>query len=369
MHAVVPKRTPSGVAPLLKAAPSVEGFREIIAALGRRSQTDPGRFEEELATTASHLSSWPAELRLGGPHFISDVIDGRIPEGVIGLLGGIRLFDAILERETERPLPWRAAEARVEQLTRWLERLGDDRVDLRILDLSPNAWLRHQPAREYDLPELRFPRDEAFWSALASCKALGRLQRLDLSFGHIELEPYEAGSYETINDARQFDFPTEFSLVPWLESAVFRESLEVLSCCGMAPGRVSPRGRKLALPSLRHLDLSGAPRLEAKSWLEKLKLPALRCLVLGSDTITDLAQTTPWEDFDLEQRQVLQHDWCVSSQRDLDGLLFSARDLRGLVARAEHLERLELGGEDFEPPREIEVVQAQTGRYDVAIPW
>ncbi len=347
----------------------MECFRELVAALVGLAEADPSRFVDELATTADHVSSWPAELRLGGAHFVSDAMDGRIPEGVVGLLGGLRLFDVVVDRETRRPLCWESAKERVEQLTRWLRGLPDDGIDLRVLDLSPNAWLRHAPVREYDLPDLHFPRNEAFWDALASCGALRRLERLDLSFGHIELSPTEVRAYEIINDARYFDVPRDFAVVAWLQKAAFRDCLVDLSCCGMAPMHARASEHELALPSLRRLDLSGAPRREATHWIRQLELPSLECLVLGSDVITDFAMSAHWEDLDLEDQQVLQHDWCVSSQRDLEGLPFSSEELHDLVARAERLERLELGGEDFEPARSIEVVHVETGSYPVAIPW
>lgn len=302
----------------MNTAPSLDAFRRLWATVAARPS--------ELAGAVAAVSTWPAALRVPPPYAINRLVDGRLPTSMLALVGGLRLFDLVIDEHTHAPCA--DSKAQVRRLTAWLRTVVDEAGGVEIVDASPEGWVATFGGRI-----ARWPMTREAWPLLFQAFRGARVVNLSSS----------DASYDVTNhdDYVCFDsFPEglqdELDIDDVLSAAALTPELRELYLQGysMRPLRASAFP---PLPALEVLDLSGR-------WHRRLahdlapKLPRLRTLILGGDSLVRHALEGGSAD-------ELGHDFGIDTTAALERLLLNDDDVEALRAALPTLRLLLLGGE------------------------
>lgn len=322
------KRKPaSKLGPLLKKEPSLEVFRTICAAV----EAKPAMLDEAIAGVAK----W-GNVRVAPSYTINKLVDGRLPAAMLGLFHGLKLFEIILDEDSNLAVDSDEADERIAALTDWLAGLEDEATKVRELDLSPVAWLDEFDVTYGELADTYFPMTEAAWSALF--RAFRGVRVLNLSCSQMDVEITDHDAYELY-----VGFPHGFEYELDVGALLTASPLPELRALYLQ-GYSGDLSRWPDLPKLEVLDLSGRFNRRRAHSLGP-RTPKLKKLILGGDWVTDFALSGGFADLGEEDRMWVYHDYCMSEEEEFEELLLTPDDVAEIRAAWPTLRKLLVGGE------------------------
>jgi hypothetical protein len=376
-----------------RAATEAPERHTIFAALCQAVEADPELVERVREVTAR----WPASHRHAPAYTIHRLVDGRLPSAAASFLGGLRLFDLVLDESTGAPADdddhVRPFAAQFEALRDWVGDLPEDLASsIEHLDWSYTAW-RQSGMDPFDYvdepPGLDFRAlDREIVLAVLRSPLCARLRTLNLSKGPWLVESL---TIESDHDAAEGIMAGFMGRIEWadLMSLPCAKTLEALALAGTDvrigdldhdEGDVDFRypADAAPFPELRHLDVSVGRANPVGDVLYRLvdrgAMPKLETIV-AVDNLSPkiLAARAQAEDSgDDEAREWIDSHFFVRTMEAVN--LAEVASQPGALRRvafgaALDLVRADVESEGIELPEQLGLVDDIEPPSDLVVPW